>query len=162
MLVIDLYNEIAKGRFDELPDKIKVENFIFEKDDTNKDYIYEPEGIALEDFGFRVYQVEGGINLQKFLNLEIENIDKKENVLSLHYIEGYDDYKGSISYQELQDNDYGLNFSVSDLSECPEDACIGRDLFSIGNWVDTLNKGIELGKKGFDKIELIKDDEEEE
>ena len=40
-------------------------------------------------------------------------------------------------------------FGVSDLWECPEDAIIGRNLFTTDDYIRALNQGIELAKKGY-------------
>lgn len=58
--------------------------------------------------------------------------------------------------QYLYDPDDGMRciFDVWDLTECPEDAIIGRDLFDVDDYVGALNKGIELAKAGYDRVEI--------
>ena len=76
--------------------------------------------------------------------------------------ESGNDYEG-VTYQELYDDskETSISFCASNLCECPEDAIIGRGLFDACDYVDALNRGIELAKMGYDKV-LIEDDEEEE
>ena len=71
--------------------------------------------------------------------------------LALDLIVEEDDY-GYERYQELSNKENNIYFCVCNLNECPEDAIIGRDLFDAGNYVDALNKGIELAKKGYDYV----------
>lgn len=52
------------------------------------------------------------------------------------------------------DDDMRVVFDVCDLTDCPEDAIIGRALFDADDYVDALNKGIELAKAGYDRVEI--------
>lgn len=66
----------------------------------------------------------------------------------------YDDafYVGS---QEVTDPDTDkVVFSVWNLTDCPEDAMIDRDLFDASDWLGAVNYGIELGKAGYDIAEM--------
>jgi hypothetical protein len=84
-----------------------------------------------------------------------------EKELILDYIESYDDY-GELRGQEVSNDEENIYFGVCNLCECPEDAIIGRDLFTADNYVEALNKGIELAKEGYSKVilgEAQKDDE---
>lgn len=45
-------------------------------------------------------------------------------------------------------------YSVSDLSECPEDAIIGRDLFSGEEALDLIQIGMDFYKKGYTEIDF--------
>ncbi len=74
-----------------------------------------------------------------FLNMEYQS-------------DGFDEYRDS--YQKISDKENNINFSVGDLCECPEDAIIGRSLFDVDGYVNALNKGIELAKKGYMKVEI--------
>lgn len=62
--------------------------------------------------------------------------------------------------QSIIDENNKLLFSVCDLSDCPEDAIIGRSLFDANDYIDTLHLGMQLAKEGYDDIEVewIKDD----
>lgn len=86
-------------------------------------------------------------------------ISKKS--LTLDYTEENDEYVG-VRYQAVSNDEEKIYFSVNNLDECPEDAIIGRDLFTADDYVSTLNKGIELAKKGYTEIEINEIESEEE
>ena len=52
------------------------------------------------------------------------------------------------------DDDMRVVFDVCDLTDCPEDAIIGRALFDADDYIKALNKGIELAKAGYDRVEI--------
>lgn len=53
-------------------------------------------------------------------------------------------------------------FSAYDLSECPEDAIIGRDLFDAHDYLSAVKFGMELAARGYTKVELQTVEREEE
>ena len=58
------------------------------------------------------------------------------------------------SRQELWDvDDRKKLYGVSDLSECPEDAIIGRTLLSGEEVLDLVELGMSYSKMGYDEIE---------
>ena len=58
------------------------------------------------------------------------------------------------SHQELWDiDDRKRLYRVSDLSECPEDAIIGRALPSGDEILDLVKLGMNYSKMGYDEIE---------
>ena len=58
------------------------------------------------------------------------------------------------SHQELWDiDDRKELYGVSDLSECPEDAIIGRALLSGEEVLDLVKLGMNYSKMGYDEIE---------
>ena len=58
------------------------------------------------------------------------------------------------SHQELWDiDDRKRLYRVSDLSECPEDAIIGRALLSGEEVLDLVKLGMNYSKMGYDEIE---------
>lgn len=59
----------------------------------------------------------------------------------------------SLCYQEITNEEGKRLFSVSNLSECPEDAIIGRDLFDASDYIRAVRFGMELAKAGYDDIE---------
>lgn len=77
--------------------------------------------------------------------------------LKLTIKEEIDDYDDEVRYQEISDKDNSIYFSVHNMDFCPEDAIISRDLFSALDYINALNKGIELAKKGYEKIIAIKE-----
>lgn len=76
----------------------------------------------------------------------------------IHQKEGYDYY---YDYQRVKDEE-GVKFSVYNLAECPEDAIIGRDLFDATDWLEAVKYGIELAKQGYDGIEAVTIEDEED
>ncbi len=67
-------------------------------------------------------------------------------------LEEYIDKYGDCYGQELWSEDENIHYLVSNLSECPEDAIIGKDLVSAYEIADFIELGMELTKKGYDKI----------
>lgn len=63
-----------------------------------------------------------------------------------------DEYEDIITYQELEDKENGISFEVHNLNWDPEDAYIERELFSAQDYINALNKGIELAKKGYTSV----------
>ena len=53
--------------------------------------------------------------------------------------------------QEVYDGGRQL-FRVYDLTDCPEDAIIGRDLFSAHQWLRAVRYGMELAKQGYTSV----------
>ena len=53
-------------------------------------------------------------------------------------------------------------FQVCNLSDCPEDAIIGRDLFDAWDFVRAVEFGIQLGYFGYQNIKVQKVSVEEE
>lgn len=76
----------------------------------------------------------------------------------MRLLENYDYYKDGIDAQTLcwnYDNFKG-KFRVSDMCECPEDAIIGRDLFTADDFIDAVRFGMDLAKKGYTDIDLAR------
>lgn len=72
--------------------------------------------------------------------------------------EGYDYY---YEFERITDPDLGGElFYVTNLAECPEDAIIGRDLFSSRDWLSAVRYGIALAGQGYTDVELkeVKDE----
>lgn len=66
-------------------------------------------------------------------------------------IDRYDDYiRGHKIY--CNEDGVSIDFSAYNLNECPEDAIIGRGLFSAYDYIKALNKGIKLAKMGYDQV----------
>lgn len=76
----------------------------------------------------------------------------KELILKCEY--EYDDYECIRTSQKIKDENNGIDFSVNNLTWCAEDAIIDRGLFNADDYIKVLNKGIELAKKGYDKVNL--------
>ena len=91
----------------------------------------------------------------------VPGFQKSKKPLVLDYSESKDDYE-DIRGQELYNEIEKINFSVYNLADCPEDAIIGRDLFTADDYIDALCKGMELAKKGYTDIEINEIESEEE
>ena len=63
------------------------------------------------------------------------------------------DYYDTVESQDLFDGDKKL-FSVYNLSECPEDAIIGRDLFTADDYVKAVEYGMKLAKEGYTGVSV--------
>lgn len=70
--------------------------------------------------------------------------------------EEFDEYEGVVESQELldPDDDMRLVFDVRNFTYCPEDAIVERGLFNASDYIKALNKGIELAKAGYDRVEI--------
>lgn len=91
----------------------------------------------------------------------VPGFEKSKKPLVLDYSESKDDYE-DVRGQELYNEIEKINFSVYNLADCPEDAIIGRDLFTADDYIDALHKGMELAKKGYTDIEINEIESEEE
>lgn len=81
----------------------------------------------------------------------------EEKELVLKYTSGGEDNK----WEEVENEEENIDFFVRDLWECPEDAVLGGDLFCADDYVSTLEKGMELARKGYTKIVFDDSDENE-
>jgi len=45
-----------------------------------------------------------------------------------------------------------IRFYAYDLSDCPEDAVIGRDLFDADDFIHAIQVGFDIAKQGYDAI----------
>ena len=71
------------------------------------------------------------------------------------------DKYGDLRGQEVCDKENETTlFRCYNMDECPEDAIIGRDLFSAYNFIRAVELGIELAKAGFDGIEYVTEESE--
>ena len=91
----------------------------------------------------------------------VPGFQKSKKPLVLDYSESKDDYE-DVRGQELHNEIEKINFSVYDLADYPEDAIIGRGLFTADDYIDALCKGMELAKKGYTDIEINEIESEEE
>ncbi len=76
----------------------------------------------------------------------LENENNK--ILTLDVLCDGDEYEEERS-QNISNTLHNIYFDVRNLWECPEDAVIGRDLFTASDYIGALNKGIELAHKGY-------------
>ena len=69
-------------------------------------------------------------------------------------IETYEDDYGTTCRQDVVDEDGTCLYSVWNLGDCPEDAILGRSLFSGHEWIDAVRYGMELARRGYGSIEV--------
>ncbi len=65
-----------------------------------------------------------------------------------------DFYDGYITGERVYDENEQM-FSVYDLTECPEDATIYRNLFNSSDYLRAIRYGIRLAKQGYDEVEYV-------
>lgn len=72
------------------------------------------------------------------------------------------DYWGDVYGQEVYDEHGKMLYNVHNLTDCPEDAVIYRDLFSAYDWIDAIKFGMKLAEQGYDSIVVNDVTEEQE
>ena len=82
----------------------------------------------------------------------------KEYVIKFSDNERYD-YRRQEVWSDNRDEK--VSFSVYDMSECPEDAIIGRDLFDAHDFIKAVKLGFKIAKRGYDKIRVEEEPWEE-
>lgn len=85
---------------------------------------------------------------------------KKVKEFHLRQINDYCD--GIISQQVIDPDKDVAGYLVEDLSGCPEDATIERDLVSAQDWLEIINAGIKLAHLGYYKAVLIEVEDNDE
>ena len=75
-------------------------------------------------------------------------------ILSLDFVTDTDKWGCSTSEELHGVSDAGtkIEYRVCDLDECPEDAILGRDLFSAWEFIETLELGMKLAQEGYTGI----------
>ena len=71
--------------------------------------------------------------------------------LQLIETDGLDDCLGR---QAIKTEKGKVIFQVMDLTYCPEDAVIYRDLFNAHQYINTLKLGMKLAERGYTDIEV--------
>lgn len=56
---------------------------------------------------------------------------------------------------EWDDGTRSGSYHVTNLCECPEDACIGRDLFSADDFITAVRLGMLLAQDGYTGIHTV-------
>lgn len=81
------------------------------------------------------------------------------NKLEFNIFEERDCYDGLIQFQELLqirgNGGTSTLYSVSNLSDCPEDAIIERDLTSAERIIDFIKYGMRLNALGYDADDIV-------
>lgn len=66
-----------------------------------------------------------------------------------------DEIDWGLRSQELLDEEKNTIYKVYDLTECPEDATIYRDLFNANDYIAALKLGMKLAKEGYTSIKVM-------
>ena len=78
----------------------------------------------------------------------------EKKILKVTIYQEPEEWGGGIHSQEVSSKDYDhIHYSVYNMCDCPEDAMIGRDLFSAEDYVDALKLGMKLAEMGYTDIE---------
>lgn len=73
----------------------------------------------------------------------------------LRFIKNGGGFYGDSSHEIVDCDTEETLFTVYDLSECPEDAIIGRDLFDGYDYISALQLGMRLAEQGYTDIEVV-------
>lgn len=72
----------------------------------------------------------------------------------------YNDKYEGCNRQEVYIDDKEV-FYVYNLSECPEDAVIGRDLFIASDFIKAIKLGMKLYEEGIRELEIVTEEGDE-
>lgn len=79
-----------------------------------------------------------------------------EKLFEMNVTTWFEDYDTPISQKvEWDDGVRSGSYHVSNLWECPEDACIGRDLFSADDFIAAVKFGMLLAQDGYTGIHTV-------
>jgi hypothetical protein len=80
-----------------------------------------------------------------------------EKLFEINVTSWFDDYDNCPESQKVEWDDGVRNGSyyVHNLCECPEDACIGRDLFSADDFIAAIAFGMRLAQDGYTGIHTV-------
>ena len=57
--------------------------------------------------------------------------------------------------KETKDDEFNISFFAYDLTDCPEDATLTRDLFTGNEYIEALRLGMKLAQAGYTFIDAI-------
>ena len=73
--------------------------------------------------------------------------------LHVQYSAQEDRFREGIEAEHIScEQEPAVEYWVHNLWDCPEDACIWRDLVSADEWLDAVRLGMKLAQKGYDNI----------
>ena len=80
-----------------------------------------------------------------------------EKLFEMNVTTWFDDYDNCPVSQivEWDDGTRSGSYHVTNLWDCPEDACIGRDLFSADDFIAAVKFGMLLAQDGYTGIHAI-------
>lgn len=70
-----------------------------------------------------------------------------------------DDDEDSLRFEKLWDGDKSI-FGASNLTECPEDASLERDIPNADDAIELIKYGMRLGCLGYTDLEVVHEREE--
>jgi hypothetical protein len=109
------------------------------------------------------FQVEIDERALKVIEYKLKRLEDDffKSAEAMAMIQSKTDYYDEDQYQRIADgvDELETKFSVSNLSECPEDAIIGRDLFDADDYLRAVKYGIALAKQGYDDVEYELEEE---
>ena len=82
------------------------------------------------------------------------------SVLHIQVLDCYNEYGDIINEKLWSENNHNVHFYVCNLNDCPEDAIIGRDLFNVSDYINTLKLGMKLAQEGYTEIKVEVTDEQ--
>ena len=74
--------------------------------------------------------------------------------LYVKIFEDYDNWGNFIGEEVTCEAEPDVRYSVYDLTDCPEDAVVGRDLVSVSEYLNILRLGMRLAFDGYTDIEV--------
>ena len=80
-----------------------------------------------------------------------------EKLFEMNVTTWFDDYDNCPESQKVEWNDgvRGGSYRVHNLWDCPEDACIGRDVFSADDFIAAVKLGMLLAQDGYTGIHTV-------
>lgn len=74
--------------------------------------------------------------------------------LNFYDNEDYENHYHRI-WSETKDDEFNISFFAYDLTDCPEDATLTRDLFTGNEYIEALRLGMKLAQAGYTFIDAI-------
>lgn len=79
----------------------------------------------------------------------------KSFILNFYDNEDYENHIHRIWNITKDDNIGGISFFAYDLTDCPEDATLTRDLFTGNEYIEALRLGMRIAQEGYTFIDVI-------
>lgn len=79
----------------------------------------------------------------------------KSFILNFYDNEDYENHIHRIWNITKDDNIGSVSFFAYDLTQCPEDATLTRDLFTGNEYIEALRLGMKLAQEGYSFIDVI-------
>lgn len=72
--------------------------------------------------------------------------------LNVNIMTRFEDGDTPVYQRVWSDDEPRIQYSVSNLWDCPEDACIHRDLVDAYEWLEAVQLGMTLASEGYSEI----------